>query len=358
MLYATIMAGGSGTRFWPASRKSLPKQLLKLLGDRSMLQATIDRMVGLCANDQLLIVTNQSLVDPIAKQLPQIPPECVVGEPAKRDTAPCIGLAAVLVAAKDPDATMVVMPADHVIEPTDVFQLAIQQAVTLIDQDPSRIVTFGIKPSYPADVFGYVERSDTKFDGQFPTFGVSRFREKPDLETARQFLAAGSFYWNSGIFVWKAKTILAALREFEPKMSAHIEKIAESIGTERFASTLETEFCAIEGTSIDYAVMERYQNVLVVEAPFDWDDLGNWTAIPRLKGVDENGNAIDGRNLAINTRDSIIRSEGEHLVVTVGMKDCIVVHTRNATLVANKQDESAIREVVKQLEKNQWTEYL
>lgn len=358
MLHATIMAGGTGTRFWPASRKATPKQLLKLIGDRSMLQATVDRMEGLCTDQQLLIVTNQGLVESIAQQLPQLPPACFIGEPAKRDTAPCIGLAAALVVAQDSDATMVVMPADHVIGPIDVFQQAIRHAEALVEQDPTRIVTFGIKPTYPAEVFGYIERAETELGGQYSTFGVSRFREKPDAETAAQFFAARTFYWNSGIFVWKAKTILKALSQFEPQMSAHIEKIAAAIGTEQFATTLETEFQAIEGTSIDYAVMERYQNVLVIEAPFAWDDLGNWSAVPRLQGVDENGNAVAGRHLAINTRNSIVRSDDEHIVVTVGMEDCIVVHTPDATLVANKNDESAIREIVQQLEQNQWTEYL
>ena len=358
MLFATIMAGGTGTRFWPASRKSNPKQLLKLVGDQSMLQSTVDRMEGLCESDQLLIVTNQSLVEPIATQMPGLPSDCVIGEPAKRDTAPCVGLAAALVAAKNPDATMVVMPADHVIEPKEVFQAAIQHAADLVDQDPTRIVTFGIKPSYPAEVFGYIERADESVEGKFPTFSVNRFREKPDAATAQQFLQAGTFYWNAGIFVWKAKTILDALREFEPDMSGHIEKIAASIGSPEFADTLQEEFCAIQGKSIDYAVMERYQNVLVVEAPFEWDDLGNWTAVPRLQGVDENNNATSGKHIAIKTSGSIIRSDDEHLVVTVGMEDCIVVHTPNATLVANKKDEASIREIVKQLEQNEWNEYL
>ncbi len=225
MLYATIMAGGTGTRFWPASRKATPKQLLKLVGERSMLQSTVDRLEGLCRGDQLLIVTNQSLVDSIADQLPQIPRESVIGEPAKRDTAPCVGLAAAMVYAKDPDATMVVMPADHVIQPRDVFQQAMKHAAQLVAEDPTRIVTFGIKPTYPAEVFGYIERGQKMDVGHtFPTFEVSRFREKPDAVTAREFLDAGTFYWNSGIFVWKAATILEALQEFEPEMAAHLQE--------------------------------------------------------------------------------------------------------------------------------------
>lgn len=362
MLYATIMAGGAGTRFWPASRKTTPKQLLKLVGDQSMLQSTVSRLSGLCEPNQVLVVTNKILVDPISEQLPDVPRELIIGEPAKRDTAPCVGLAAAWVAAKDPDATMVVMPADHVIQPDEVFQDAIRHAVAMVDDDPTRIVTFGIKPTYPAEVFGYIERSGdpVTVEGgkEIPTFGVSRFREKPDAATAAEFLKAGTFYWNSGIFIWKAKTILDALAKFEPEMSSHIQKIGESIGTPAYADTLEKEFTAINGTSIDYAVMERYDNVLVVEAPYEWDDLGNWTALPRLKGVDDAGNTIDGKHLGIDTENTIVRSQDGHLIVTLGMKDCIVVHTPDATLVADKNNESAVRKIVKELERLEWDQYL
>lgn len=358
MLHATIMAGGAGTRFWPASRKLTPKQLLTLSGERSMIQATADRLKGLCPPENLLIVTNKLLVDSIADQLPEMPRTSVIGEPAKRDTAPCVGLAAAWVAAKDPEATMVVMPADHVIGPDDVFQDALSHAADLVDSDPTRIVTFGIKPSYPAEVFGYIEAESAVEGSRIPTFNVARFREKPDLETAKQFVSAGSFYWNAGIFVWKAKTILEALAKFQPEMFSHIEKIRESIGTPSFAETLEAEFSAIKGTSIDYAVMEQYENRLVIEAPFEWDDLGNWTALPRLKGTDENGNTVDGDFLGIETENSIVRTENGHLIVTVGMKDCIVVHTPDATLVANKEDEAAIKQVVEELKRRDMQKYL
>ena len=359
MLYAMIMAGGAGTRFWPASRKQTPKQLLKLAGDRSMIQSTVDRLSGLCPAENLMIVTNQILVDPIAEQLPNIPKSSIIGEPAKRDTAPCIGLAAAWVAAKDPDATMVVMPAEHVISPDDVFQASLNHAAELVEADPTRIVTFGIKPTYPAEVFGYIESAGDSIEGaKFPSFEVDKFREKPDAKTAAEFLAAGTFYWNSGIFVWKAKTILNALAEYQPEMFAHIEKIGAAVGKPGFAEVLETEFCAIKGTSIDYAVMERYPNVQVVEAPYQWDDLGNWSAVPRLKGVDESGNTIDAKHIGLETSNSIIRADDGRLIVTIGMKDCIIVQTGDATLIADKANESAIKQVVAELEKKEWNEYL
>lgn len=360
MLHAVIMAGGSGTRFWPASRADRPKQLLNLAGERSMIQGTVDRLEGLVGSERLLVVTNQRLVNAIHDQLPELPLESIIGEPCKRDTAPCIGLAAHLVMARDPDATMCVMPADHVIQPESVFREAIQYAVDSLEQDPTQIVTFGIKPTYPAEIFGYIERTGENLAkaSQPPTFQVARFREKPDRQTAQEFLEQGTFYWNSGIFLWKAKTILDALRENEPEMCAHLDAIGDSIGESNFASVLDKEFHAIKGKSIDFAVMEHFKNVSVIEAPFGWDDVGNWPALERLNGTDDNGNTISGKHLAINTERTIIRSEGDHLLVTLGLEDCIVVHTENATLVAKKSEEEAIRKVVKELEEKGWSEYL
>ena len=262
MIHAVIMAGGSGTRFWPVSRNSKPKQMLKLFGERTMIQATVDRLAGLVDYDDVLIVTNQRLVNGIREQLPELPETSVIGEPCKRDTAPCIGLAARLIVENDPDGMMIVMPADHVIEPDSTFQNAIRHAVETVEKsnDGKGIVTFGIKPNFPAEIYGYIERKGENLaSGDVPaTFNVARFREKPDLETAKDFLASGNFYWNSGIFVWKAQTILDALSEFQPQMFAHIAKIGESIGKNDFERVLETEFHAIEGTSIENAVMEKY----------------------------------------------------------------------------------------------------
>jgi mannose-1-phosphate guanylyltransferase len=251
------------------------------------------------------------------------------------------------------------MPADHVIGPDEVFQAALKHAVDLVEQDPKRIVTFGIKPSYPAEAFGYIERgTDATEAGPFPTFPVKRFREKPDAETAKQFLEAGSFYWNSGIFVWKAQTILDALAEYQPEMFQHIKKIGDAVGTADFETVLQTEFCAINGTSIDYAVMERYPHVQVVEAPFTWDDLGNWSSVPRLRGVDEHGNTIAAKHLGVDTGNTVIRGTDDHLIVTIGIQDCIVVQTKDATLIARKDQENEIKQIVAELEQRQWKEHL
>lgn len=361
MLHAVIMAGGAGTRFWPASRVQRPKQLLDLAGPRTMIQETVDRLgEQLVDSQRILIVTNQLLVEPIREQLPELSSGAILGEPCKRDTAPCIGLAALAVRHQDPAATMAVMPADHVIQPAQRFQEAIQFAADLVEQQPSRIVTFGVRPTYPAETFGYIQRGRSLAAPapQLPLFAVEQFREKPDAATARDYLESGNFYWNSGIFVWKASTILDALREFEPQMAAHLEQIGEAMGSDSFAPVLQREFSAMTGKSIDYAVLERYPDVVVVEAPFQWDDLGNWPAMARLRGSDRDGNTVLGKHLGIDTQDSIVRSAEDHLVVTVGLRDCIVVHTPDATLIAKKENEESIRQVVQRLEQLGWTEYL
>jgi mannose-1-phosphate guanylyltransferase len=356
MLHAVIMAGGAGTRFWPASRATLPKQLLNLASDRSMIQATFDRLRGLAGPEQVLIVTNEALVQSVADQLPELPARAVLGEPCKRDTAACVGLAAGIIAKSDPKGTMVVLPADHVISPVERFQDAVQRAAKLVQDDPSLIVTFGIRPTYPAETYGYIERGEPL--AKDSVFKVRMFREKPNTETAKQYLESGNFYWNSGIFVWNAKTIWDALRQFEPEMVEQLDKIVAAYGTADFGRVFRERFEKIRGKSIDYAVMERYPTVAVIEVSFDWDDVGSWQSLTRLRGTDSDGNTVIGRHLGVNTRGSIVRTDDEHLVVTLGMEDCIVVHTPDATLVARKQDEESVRKVVEMLKEKGWTEFL
>ncbi len=359
MLHAVIMAGGSGTRFWPASRRDTPKQLLRMVGQRSMIQATADRLNGLVPASQQWVVTNRRLVPPIAEQLPEIDVANLIGEPCKRDTAPCIGLAALLLRATDPDATMLVLPSDHLIGPVETFQSAIEAGVRLIDEEPSRIVTFGIRPSYPAESFGYIERGKAiETDSGVAVFEVARFREKPSLEVAEEYLRSGGFDWNSGIFLWRAQTILDALEKYAPEIFSHLCVIGESIGTEHFEEVLDREFEAISGKSIDYAVMEHYAPILVIEAPFQWDDVGSWQAIARIAEADASGNAVQGNHLGIDTSGCIVRTEGNHTIVTIDVHDLVIVQTPDATLVAPKSAEERVREVVAQLEKRGSTELL
>ncbi len=295
MLYAVIMAGGAGTRFWPASRRARPKQLLDLAGGRSMIQTTVDRLRGLVDVDRVLIVTNEQLVPVIQQQLPDLPRSAILGEPCKRDTAPCVGVAAHWVRQRDPEGIMVVMPADHLIEPVAEFQQAIRAAQQLVEQRPSRLVTFGIRPTYPAESFGYIQRGeplDSAKGLSAPAFHVAGFREKPQADVARRYLEEGTFDWNSGIFVWKAQTILDELRRCEPTMAEHLQTIDAAIGSTDFESVFRREFSAIVGKSIDYAVMEHAQETVVLEAPFQWDDVGSWQALARLLGTDDQGNTF------------------------------------------------------------------
>lgn len=315
-----------------------------------MLQSTADRIADLVPPERQYVVTNQLLAAEIHDQLGQLPAENIVGEPCKRDTAPCVGLAAAIVAHHDPQATMLVMPADHVITNPHAFHDAVAAAQRLVDEDPSRIVTFGIRPTYPAESFGYVERDQAIAASGATAYRVARFREKPDRETAENYLASGRFYWNSGIFVWRAATILDALQQFEPRMAGHLQTIADSIGSDSFQTTLEDEFSKIEGKSIDYAVMERYSNLVVIEAPFPWDDVGSWQALSRLHLPDQQGNTVVGSHVGIDTHDTIVYGEPGHTIVTIDVDNLIVVQTPDATLVASKQAEERVREVVKELE--------
>jgi len=354
MLHAVLMAGGSGTRFWPASRRDVPKQLLSFAGDSTMIQSTAFRLGDLVPPQRRLVVTATRLVDAITRQLPDAK---VVGEPCRRDTAPCVGLAAALIAAEDPNAILVVMPSDHVIEDVAAFQKAVAHGVTLVDADPSRIVTFGIRPSYPAESFGYIERGEP-LENDETAFAVMQFREKPNAAKAAEYVASGDFYWNSGIFLWRASTILDLLRKFEPAMASHIDAIGAAAGSASQDEVMRVEFEKIVGKSIDYAVMERHDNVVVIEAPFDWDDVGSWQAISRLNPPDAAGNSARGLHVPIDTTDTIVYGTSDHAIVTIDVKDLIVVHTADATLVASKRAEERVREAVKELEVRGLDEFL
>jgi len=364
MLHAIVMAGGSGTRFWPASRSALPKQLLPLAGTKTLLEDTVERLDGLVPPDRVMVVTAGRLLDTVRRQLPQVPEAGLVGEPCKRDTAPCIGLAALLVSRHDPDAIMAVMPSDHVIRPAESFRAAIRQAAALVEQSPGRLVTFGIKPTYPAECFGYIQQGagiDSPPGGATPPApvnAVAQFREKPPAAVAQEYLKAGNYLWNGGIFVWKAKTILAALAERQPECLAHLNTIAAAWDTPDREAVFAREFAAIKGISIDYAVLEHARDVVVIEAPFTWDDLGGWSAVARQRGSDADGNTVVGKHLGIDSTRTIVHAGGDHLVVTMGLTDMLVVHTPDATLVAHRAHEEAVRKVVTELEKRGWTEFL
>ena len=361
MLHAIVMAGGSGTRFWPASRAAMPKQLLPLAGHRTLIQDTVDRLDGLVDEQRIMVVTASRLLPVVRGQLPQVPEAGLVGEPCKRDTAPCIGLAALLVLRHDPQATMAVMPSDHVIVPAERFRMAIRQAEAIVEESPGRLVTFGIKPTYPAESFGYIQQgrpltAETVLAAA--VHAVARFREKPPASVAEEYLAAGNYLWNSGIFVWKATTILEALAAHQPECLERLKCIAAAWDTDQRDRVFAEEFAAIKAISIDYAVLEQAPDVAVIEAPFAWDDLGGWSAVARQLGSDRMGNTIVGKHLGIDSVRTIVHCSEDHLVVTMGLEDMLVVHTSDATLVADRAHEEAVRRVVTELEKLGWNEFL
>jgi mannose-1-phosphate guanylyltransferase len=359
MLYAIIMAGGSGTRFWPKSRRALPKQLLRLAGETTMLQQTVARIEPLIAADRILIVTGADQAAATRDQLPELPYENVIAEPAPRDTAPCVGLAAGIVAHRDPGATMIVMPADHVIEPAEAFRTTVQAAVAVVEDDPTALVTFGISPTRPETGYGYIERGallETR--NGIPVYRVARFREKPDRATAEHFLAAGGFAWNSGIFVWRAGTILDELRAYRPQLVAALEPILHALGTPGEAETFARLFARLERISIDKAVMEHAPNLRMLEAPYRWNDVGDWRALASLLEQDTCGNATSGQVLARETTNSIIISDDGGLVATLGVDDLVVVHSGKVTLVARKDQLDKLKALVERLGEDGYAHYL
>jgi mannose-1-phosphate guanylyltransferase len=345
MLHLIVMAGGSGTRFWPQSRKTMPKQLMKLTGDRTMIQQTVDRCAELVPFDRTWIVTNQQQAQQTQQQLPDLPNANLLAEPAARNTAPCIGLAAIQALHSDPDATLFISPADHVITTTEQFQQAAHHAIRLTDDNPERLVLVGIQPTFPATGYGYIERGHA-LPGESTAFEVNSFREKPDSDTAQQYVDSGQFYWNCGIFCWKARTILNQLEQFEPDMYQRLMKLSEAIGTPQWDDQLATEFPQMNSISIDFAVLERADNVCVIEAPFSWDDVGSWLAVPRLIGADQTGNTTEGLVRMLDTKDCIIRTSDNHMIATLGIEDCIIVHTDDATLVARRGDSERIKDLL------------
>ncbi|AGA29329.1 mannose-1-phosphate guanylyltransferase [Singulisphaera acidiphila] len=352
MLHAVVMAGGSGTRFWPKSRRNRPKQLLRLYGDATMLQQTVARIAPLVTPERTLIITGSDQADAVRAQLPQLPPENVVAEPCPRDTGPCVGLAAEIVARKDADGTMIVMPADHVIEPREKFLTTVSAAVSVIDADPSAFVTFGIKPTHPETGYGYIERGEAlPSKAGIALHRVAQFREKPDRETAERFLAEGRFAWNSGIFVWRARAILDALQTHRPVLAAALDRVGQALGTADEEETVAREYPLMEKVPIDKAVMEKATNVRVLEVVYDWNDVGDWRALTALVPPDDQGNTTQGKVFANDTTGSIIVSDDGGVIATLGVDDLVIVQSGGATLVARKDQLDKLKALVEGLDK-------
>lgn len=359
MLHALIMAGGGGTRFWPRSRRARPKQFLTLVGTSSLLQQALERVELLVPPSQSWIITAADYVAETARQLPSLPAERIIGEPCGRDTAACIGLGAALVARSDPDGVMLVMPADHVIEPAQEFRRAALVAEQVLREHPQALVTFAVRPTFAATGYGYIERGPELMIRQnVPVYRVGSFREKPGPELAEQFLASGRHYWNSGIFVWRAATILAELQRNQPRLAAAVGRITAAWGTPAQAKTLAEEYAGLDKISIDFAVMEKAKDVLAIAAPFQWDDVGSWLALERRHPQDADRNTVLADHLGIDTHGCIIAGEQGKLIATLGVQDLIIIQDGDAILVANRRDEAGIKKLVEQLQIRGLDKYL
>lgn len=352
---ALIMAGGRGERFWPKSRRNMPKQFLSLTDDgKTMIQLTVERILPLVAMEDIFIVTNRDYKELVRQQLPKLPEENILCEPVGKNTAPCIGLGAVHIAKKYSDAVMFVLPSDHLIKYNTMFLNTLSDAAEVAEKGEN-LVTIGITPDYPETGYGYIKFQPEQTLGR--AFAVERFVEKPDLETAKSYLATEQYLWNSGMFTWKVSTILNNLKRFLPETYEGLVRIQSSIGTSEEEAVLEKEFSAFQSVSIDYGVMEKAENIYILSGSFGWDDVGSWLAVGRIRKSNEFGNVISGNAVTVDTKECIIQGE-EKLIATVGLEDVIVVDTKDALLICHKDHAGDIKKVLENLKICNRTEYL
>ena len=356
MDYAVIMAGGIGTRFWPASRKEKPKQFLDVFGDGTLIQNTVARLQGLIPPERCLVVTHERYVEQTQKQLPAVPNENILAEPISRNTAPCIAYAATVLADRDPDATMVVLPADHVIGNVQEFHNTLNVALETA-QEPNALVTIGIEPTYPATGYGYIQYDgDEDEEGTLEAHPVRTFAEKPDESTAERFIDSGDFLWNSGMFIWRADTILDQVETHLPDAHKAFAPVRDA-GDNVDPDTLEEAFKTSPRISIDYGVMEQAENVFVVPGSFDWNDVGDWRAVYDLSDKDDHGNVIEGDVIMQDSSRCFVQA-GDRLIVLVGIHDSVVVDTDDAVLVCNRESAQQVKQVVEYLHAHQFDEYV
>lgn len=354
MVYAVIMAGGVGTRFWPKSRKSNPKQFLNLFGETSMIQQTVERLDGFVDGEQVVVVTNQDYTTLVKNQLPSVDPSHIIGEPVARNTAPCIASAAALLNKKDPESVMIVLPADHRIGNPEEFKRVLETAVETAKMQES-LVTIGIKPNRPETGYGYIHRekeAEIK-DLNHPVYRVQKFTEKPDAETATKFYKSGDYLWNSGIFIWKTGTILKAFEKHLPEIYSNIEALQESDFGEE---DVRTFYEACPSISIDYGIMEKAEKVHVIPGDFDWNDVGSWTAVHELSDKDSEGNAtVKGKTIYVNSTGNYVSTNGKKLVAFAGVDNIALVETDDAILVVNLNQAQDVKGIVENLKENEQT---
>jgi mannose-1-phosphate guanylyltransferase len=345
--YAIIMAGGVGSRFWPVSTTEFPKQFHDMLGaGETLIQKTFSRLSKLIPLENILVLTNERYKDIVLQQLPLVQEAQVLLEPAMRNTAPCILYASLKIQKQNPDALMVVAPSDHWIEDEDAFSRNLATCFAFCQKE-NALMTLGIQPTFPNTGFGYIEFDKTDTNN---IKKVSQFREKPDYETAKSFLQSGNFLWNGGIFIWSVKTITAAFEQFQPEMNSLFQKGTNDYNTLSEQDFIDANYALAENVSIDYAVMEKANNVYVLPATFDWNDLGTWGSLHEKLDKDENNNSVVNASVLLNnSSNNIISTAKDKLVIIDGLADFIIVDKDNVLLIYPKSKEQEIKGIVKQI---------
>jgi mannose-1-phosphate guanylyltransferase len=352
-VYPVVMAGGSGTRFWPLSRQDRPKQFLPLSGGTPLLVATVERLPPLAGLDRTYVVCGPVHAGPVRRMLPRLPRENVVVEPCARNTAPCVGLAALHVARRDPTGIMAVLPADHHIARPAAFRAALAAAARVARR--GSIVTIGVRPDRPETGFGYLKvgapLDPSRSSGKLAAHAVERFVEKPDRTTAERYLADGSYLWNSGIFVFRADVILDEIRRVMPALGGALDRIGAALGTRRAARVLGEVFPGCPSISIDYGVMEKSDRIAVVPADFGWNDVGSFAALSDVRPRDRDGNVVEGEALVLDGRDNVVLASGGRPVAVIGMEDVIVADAGDAVLVCPRDRAQDVRKAVEELKR-------
>lgn len=351
MVYAVIMAGGSGTRFWPKSTKKYPKQFLNLFGEGTMIQNTANRIKELVPQERILVVTNDDYVDIVKEQLPKIPDTNIVGEPVAKNTAPCVAIAAELLIKQDPDAVMVVLPADHHITDPAEFRKILSSAIAKAENG-NDLVTIGIKPDRPETGFGYIhaDKTESEVHEGNEVEKVQGFKEKPDAATAQQFLDEGGYYWNSGMFIWRADSVLKEFSKQLPEMYDLLKNSSIDLYTDLHNATINEFYFDCESISIDYGIMEGAENVFVVPGEFGWNDVGSWTAVYDLGEKNKDGNAIQAVNVTFaGSQKNLVVSNSGKMISLVGMENVAVVETEDSILICDLNQAQGVKEIVEQL---------